>query len=145
MQNLDVSKKDLNITTALAYIEKILNQLLKDYQNTKLERERIAIWEETQEFSILGTIEVLTDDIRGYSFQIINNNSSAKAQEILNELNKLKIFEIPEFIEWYFTPEFDYPQMKHYAETLNYLRLLIIEYLRDLSPVLWMCVGWIEE
>ncbi|MFN5864160.1 MAG: hypothetical protein ACK451_19770 [Pseudanabaena sp.] len=136
MQNLDVSKKDLNITTALAYIEKILNQLLKDYQNTKLERERIAIWEETQEFSILGTIEVLTDDIRGYSFQIINNNSSAKAQEILNELNKLKIFEIPEFIEWYFTPEFDYPQMKQYAETLNYLRLLIIEYLRDLSPVL---------
>ncbi|MFN9866104.1 MAG: hypothetical protein ACK568_03240 [Pseudanabaena sp.] len=136
MQNLDVSKKDLNITMALAYIEKILNQLLKDYQNTKLERERIAIWEETQEFSILGTIEVLTDDIRGYSFQIINNNSSAKAQEILNELNNLKIFEIPEFIEWYFTPEFDYPQMKHYAETLNYLRLLIIEYLRDLSPVL---------
>ena len=136
MQNVDVPKKALNITTAQAYIEKILNQLLKDYQNTKLERERIAIWEETQEFSILGTIEVLTDDIRGYSFQIINNNSSAKAQEILNELNKLKIFEIPEFIEWYFTPEFDYPQMKHYAETLNYLRLLIIEYLRDLSPVL---------
>jgi len=136
MQNLDIPKKDLNITTALAYIEKILNQLLKDYQSTKLERERIALWEENQEFSVLGTIEVLTDDIRGYSFQIINNNSIAKSQEILNELNKLKIFEIPEFIEWYFTPEFDYPQMKHYAETLNYLRLLIIEYLRDLSLVM---------
>ncbi|MFN5264774.1 MAG: hypothetical protein ACK5EH_20690 [Pseudanabaena sp.] len=136
MQNLDIPKKDLNITTALAYIEKILNQLLKDYQSTKLERERIALWEENQEFSVLGTIEVLTDDIRGYSFQIINNSSIAKSQEILNELNKLKIFEIPEFIEWYFTPEFDYPQMKHYAETLNYLRLLIIEYLRDLSLVM---------
>jgi hypothetical protein len=136
MQNVDVQKKDINITTALAYIEKILNQLLKDYQSTKLEREKIALWEETQEFSILGTIEVLTDDIRGYSFQVINNNSIAKSQEILNELNKLKIFEIPEFIEWYFTPEFDYPQMKHYAETLNYLRLLIIEYLRDLSLVM---------
>ncbi|PZV10843.1 MAG: hypothetical protein DCF20_20695 [Pseudanabaena sp.] len=136
MQNIDALKKDINITTAQAYIEKIFNQLLKDYQNTKPERERIALWEENQEFSILGTIEVLTDDIRGYSFQIINNNSIAKSQEILNELNKLKIFEIPEFIEWYFTPEFDYPQMKHYAETLNYLRLLIIEYLRDLSLVL---------
>jgi hypothetical protein len=136
MQNLDIPKKDLNITTALAYIEKILNQLLKDYQSTKLERERIALWEENQEFSVLGTIEVLTDDIRGYSFQVINNNSIAKSQEILNELNKLKIFEIPEFIEWYFTPEFDYPQMKHYAETLNYLRLLIIEYLRDFSSIL---------
>lgn len=136
MQNLDIPKKDLNITTALAYIEKILNQLLKDYQSTKLERERIALWEENQEFSVLGTIEVLTDDIRGYSFQIINNNCIATSQEILNELNKLKIFEIPEFIEWYFTPEFDYPKMKHYAETLNYLRLLIIEYLRDLSLVM---------
>jgi hypothetical protein len=136
MQNIDAPKKDINNTTAQAYIEKILNQLLKEYQNTKSERERIALWEETQEFSILGTIEVLTDDIRGYSFQVINNNSIAKSQEILNELNKLKIFEIPEFIEWYFTPEFDYPKMKHYAETLNYLRLLIIEYLRDLSPIL---------
>jgi len=136
MQNVDVPKKALNITTAQAYIEKILTQLLKDYQNTKLEREKIALWEETQEFSVLGTIEVLTDDIRGYSFQVINNNSIAKSQEILNELNKLKIFEIPEFIEWYFTPEFDYPKMKHYAETLNYLRLLIIEYLRDLSLVM---------
>ena len=110
MQNIDAPKKDINNTTAQAYIEKILNQLLKEYQNTKSERERIALWEETQEFSILGTIEVLTDDIRGYSFQVINNNSIAKSQEILNELNKLKIFEIPEFIEWYFTPEFDYPQ-----------------------------------
>ena len=136
MQNVDIPKKDLNITTALAYIEKILNQLLKDYQNTKLEREKIALWEETQEFSVLGTIEVLTDDIRGYSFQIINNNSIDKSQEMLNELNKLKIFEIPEVIEWYLTPEFDYPKMKHYAETLNYLRLLIIEFLRDLSLVM---------
>jgi hypothetical protein len=136
MQNIDAPKKDINNTTAQAYIEKTLNQLLKDYQNTKLEREKIALWEETQEFSILGTIEVLTDDIRGYSFQVISNNSSTKAQDILNELNKLKIFEIPEFIEWYFTPEFDYPQMKRYAETLNYLRLLIIEYLRDLSLVM---------
>lgn len=135
MRNTDIQKKDLNITAALAYIEKILNQLLKDYQNTKLEREKISLWEETQEFSVLGTIEVLTDDIRGYSFQVISNNFSGKAQVILNELNKLKIFEIPEFAEWYFNPEFDYPQMKHYAETLNYLRLLVVEYLRDLSHI----------
>lgn len=40
MHNIDVQKKDLNITTAQDYIEKILKQLLKDYQNTKLEREK---------------------------------------------------------------------------------------------------------
>ena len=133
MQNLDISNKADNNLTAKAYIEQILNQLLIDYQNIRLEREKIALWEENQEFSILGIIEVLTDDIRGYAFQIITNNSSANAQDILNELNKLKIFGIPEFTEWYFSSEFDYPQIKHYVETLNYLRLLIIEYIRDLK------------
>jgi hypothetical protein len=131
MQNLDISNNSNNVRTAQSYIEQILNQLLIDYQNTQLEREKIAIWEENQEFSILGIIEILTDDIRGYAFQVITNNYSAKAQDILKELIKLKIFEITELTQWYFSSEFDYPQIKHYLETLNYLRLLIIEYLRE--------------
>jgi hypothetical protein len=133
MQNLDTFTKANNTLTAKAYIKQILNQLLIDYQNNQPEREKIALWEDNQEFSILGIIEVLPDDIRRYAFQIITNNSLANAQEILNELDKLKIFEIPEFSGWYFSAQFDYPQMKHYVETLNYLRLLIIEYIRDLK------------
>ena len=43
MQNLDVSNKADNTLTAKAYIEQILNQLLIDYQNTQLEREKIAL------------------------------------------------------------------------------------------------------
>jgi len=131
MQNLDISNNSHNVRTAQSYIEQILNQLLIDYQNTQLEREQIAIWEENQEFSILGIIEILTDDIRGYAFQVITNNYSAKTQDILKELIKLKIFEITELTQWYFSSKFDYPQIKHYLETLNYLRLLIIEYLRE--------------
>lgn len=131
MQDLDIFNKADNTLTAKAYIEQILNQLLIDYQNTQLEREKIALWEENQGFSILGIIEVLTDDIRGYAFQVITNNHSANAQEIFDELNKLKIFEIPEFTQWYFSSEFDYPQIKNYVEKLNYLRLLIIEYIED--------------
>ena len=133
MQNLDSSNKTDNTITAKGYIEQVLNQLLIDYQNTQRERVKIALWEENQEFSILGILEMLTDNIRGYAFQVINNNSLENAQEILNELQKLKIFEIPEFTEWYFSPEFDYPQSKHYVEMLNYLRLLIIEYISAIA------------
>ena len=131
MQNLDISHKADNSLTAKAYIERTLNQLLIDYQNNQQERARITEWEEEQEFSILGIIELLTDEIRGYAFQVISNNFSANAQDLLNKLNKLKIFEIPEFTKWYFSPEFDYPKTKHYVETVNYLRLLIIEYIRE--------------
>ena len=133
MQKLNISNKIHHPLTSKAYIEQILNQLLIDYQNCRQERTRMAKWEESQEFSILGIIEMLTDDIRGYAFQVITNNFSAKAQDLLNELNKLKIFEIPKLTEWYFSSEFDYPQMKRYVETLNYLRLLIIEYIRNLK------------
>ena len=133
MPNLDVSPQADHLLTAKAYLKQVLNQLLIDYQNNQPERAKMAEWEESQEFSILGIIEFLTDDIRGYAFQVITNNFSAKAQDLLNELNKLKILEIPKFSEWYFSSEFDYPQLKHYVEKLNYLRLLIIEYIRDLK------------
>ncbi len=133
MSNLEIANKADHILTAETYIEQILNQLLIKYQNTQLEREKIALWEENQEFSILGIIEIFTDDIRGYAFQVITKNISINAQNILNELEKLKILEIPEVTKWYFNPKFDYPKMKQYIEILNYLRLLIIEYIRNLK------------
>lgn len=131
MQHLDISHKSDNTLTAKVYIEHILNQLLIDYQNTQPEREKIALWEENQKFSILGIIEGLTDEIRGYAFQIITDKYSTNAQDILNQLNSLKIFEIPELSQWYFSSEFDFKLTKSYVEKLNYLRLLIIEYIAD--------------
>ncbi|NER52490.1 MAG: hypothetical protein F6J92_38800 [Symploca sp. SIO1A3] len=133
MQNLEAANQVLHVLTAKAYIEQVLNQLLLDYQNTQLEREKIALWEANQEFSILGIIEFLTDELRGYAFQVITNDFAVKASNILEELEKLKILEITEIQDWYLASELDYPQMKHYIEMLNYLRLLLIEYIRDIK------------
>ncbi|NEO80508.1 MAG: hypothetical protein F6K56_02860 [Moorea sp. SIO3G5] len=135
MPNLDISNKADHTITAKGYIEQILNQLLIDYQATQGERAKISRWEENQDVSILGIIEILTDTIRGYAFQVINDNSFENAKKISNELQKIKLVEIPKFTEWYFSQDFDYPKMKHYVETLNYLRLLIIEYIRDIKAL----------
>ncbi|WP_287257094.1 hypothetical protein [Moorena sp. SIO4E2] len=75
MPNLDISNKADNTITAKGYIEQISNQLLIDYQATQAERIKIYRWEENQDVSILGIIELLTDTIRGYAFQVINDNS----------------------------------------------------------------------
>ncbi|AOX02636.1 hypothetical protein BJP34_27185 [Moorena producens PAL-8-15-08-1] len=141
MPNLDISNKADNTITAKAYIEQILNQLLIDYQATHGERVEISRWEENKDVTILGIIELLTDTIRGYAFQVINDNFLENAPEITNELQKLKLLEIPELSEWYFSQYFDYPKMKHYVETLNYLRLLIIEYISDIKGL----VGCVNE
>nr|MDJ0598951.1 hypothetical protein [Crocosphaera sp.] len=63
--------------------------------------------------------------------QVINNHSLNNSTEIINELEKLKIFEIPELTDWYFSAKFHYPKSKNYLETLDYLRLLILEHIRD--------------
>ncbi|MDJ0659557.1 MAG: hypothetical protein QNJ42_08700 [Crocosphaera sp.] len=133
MHNLDSSNKIDTILINQNYIEQILNQLLIDYQKTQEERVKIAEWEENEEVSILGMIEMLTDTIRGYGFQVINNHSLDNSREMMNELEKMKIFEIPELTDWYFSSKFDYPRSKNYLESLNYLRLLILEYMRDVK------------
>ncbi len=135
MYNLESSDKTDTILLNKTYIEKILNQLLIDYQKTQEERVKIAVWEEKKEFSLLGIIEMLTDTIRGYACQVINNHSLDNSAEIINELENWKIFEIPELTDWYFSSEFNYPQSKNYLESLNYLRLLILEHLRNLKEM----------
>ena len=131
LQNLDIKQKTDPTNPAKAYIFQILDQLVTDYQQTRSERIQIALWEEDKDFSLLGIIEMLTDEIRGYSLKSISNDNPENFQEILINLQKIKLFEIPYVRDWYFSLEFDFPQIKHYIETLNYLRLLVIEYLHD--------------
>lgn len=131
LQNLDVKQKNEQNNPAKAYIRQILDQLVTDYQQTQSERIQIALWEEDKDFSLLGIIEMLTDEIRGYSLQSISSDNLENFQEILINLQKIKLFEIPYVADWYFSLEFDFPRIKNYLETLNYLRLLVIEYLHD--------------
>ena len=131
LQNLDIKQKTDLTNPAKNYIRQILNQLVTDYQQTQSERIQIALWEEDKDFSLLGIIEMLTDEIRGYSLQSISSDNLENFQEILINLQKIKLFEIPYVGDWYFSLEFDFPQIKHYIETLNYLRLLVIEYLHN--------------
>lgn len=131
LQNLDIKQETDPTNPAKAYIFQILDKLVIDYQQTRSERIQIALWEEEKDFSLLGIIEMLTDEIRGYSLQSISSYNLENSQEILSDLQKIKLFEIPYVADWYFSLEFDFPRIKNYLETLNYLRLLVIEYLLD--------------
>lgn len=131
LQNLDIRQETDPTNPAKDYIRQILDKLVIDYQQTRSERIQIALWEEEKDFSLLGIIEMLTDEIRGYSLQTISSYNLENSQEILSDLQKIKLFEIPYVADWYFSLEFDFPRIKNYLETLNYLRLLVIEYLLD--------------
>ncbi|GAA6615169.1 hypothetical protein [Scytonema sp. NUACC26] len=129
MQNLEASNIHKKSSTAKDYINRVLKHLLNDYKKTREERRQIALWEESEDFSVLGEIEILTTDIKGCATQIIANDEVENSQESLEKLTKLKFFDISYFADWYFSEENQFPQIKRYVEKLNYLRLLIIEYI----------------
>ncbi|MBW4595335.1 MAG: hypothetical protein KME46_21135 [Brasilonema angustatum HA4187-MV1] len=114
------------------YISQVLEQLTLDYQNTKQERKEIAALYLTgdEEFSVLEEIELLTVDIRGYASQIQARGWIENQQQAIEHLQSMRVFDLPVIAEFYFTIHQDYGQMKAYIRMLDYLRLLILEYLQ---------------
>jgi hypothetical protein len=113
------------------YINHLLQQLTIDYQNTKQERKEIAALfpASDEEFTVLEEIELLTSDIRGYASQIQARGSIQNEQEAIERLQTIRVFDVPVIAQLYFTTNSDYPHLKAYIRMLDYLRLLILEYL----------------
>jgi hypothetical protein len=114
------------------YISQVLEQLTLDYQNTKQERKEIAALYpvDEEEFSLLEEIELLTVDIRGYASQIQARGWIENEQQAIERLQSMRVFDIPAIAEFYFTIHQDYGKMKAYIRLLDYLRLLILEFLQ---------------
>jgi hypothetical protein len=118
---------------AINYIAELLEQLKVDYKNTKTERKNIAALfpNSEEEFSILEEIELLTVDIRGYGSQIQARGWIEDEQKAIERLQMMAVFDVPAIADFYFATNGQYPQMKAYIQKLDYLRLLMLEYLRS--------------
>jgi hypothetical protein len=115
------------------YITHLLQQLTVDYKNTKEERKKLASLSPAsdEEFTVLEEIELLTVDIRGYGSQIQAQGRIENEQQAIERLQTMHVFDVPAIAQFYFVTEGDYRQIKAYIRMLDYLRLLILEYLRS--------------
>ncbi|MBH8560997.1 hypothetical protein I8748_02185 [Nostoc sp. CENA67] len=114
------------------YIIQLLEQLTQDYCNTKQERKEIASLYSTseEEFTLLEEIELLTVNIRGYASQIQTRGWIENQQQAIEKLQNMRFFDIPAIAQFYFASHQAYRQIKVYLQMLDYLRLLMIEYLQ---------------
>ena len=127
--------QNLTTTPNLEHIRLLSTQLDQLYRSMKTERQSIAQWEKDQEFSILGTLEIFSDDIQGYVEQLISNQITSSPESILNHLKRLNIFNIDYFTAWYFTHWETHPKIKQYIDHLDHLRLLLSEQLSSKVPI----------
>jgi hypothetical protein len=115
------------------YIAHLLQQLTVDYTNTKEERKKLASLSPAsdEEFTLLEEIELLTVDIRGYASQLQARGRIENEQQAIERLQTTQVFDVPAIAQFYFLSDGDYGQIKAYIRMLDYLRLLILEYLRS--------------
>ncbi len=113
-------------------IVQLLAQLINAYQNTHSERKEITTQypPENEEFSLLEEIELLTVNLRGYASQLQATGQIASRARAIEQLQAMRVLNVPTVARFYFSSNGKYEQMKNYIRMLDYLRLLLLEYLQ---------------
>ena len=110
----------------------LLNQLTQDYQQL-LQQDKTLLLEtfplNDQTLSILEEIDLLTTDLRGYASQIPINQQIQNPDQALTMLQSMRLFENPSLAELYFTKNKQFPIIYQYLQKLDYLKLLLIDWL----------------
>ncbi|MHC5741989.1 MAG: hypothetical protein ACYTXT_08780 [Nostoc sp.] len=117
-------------------ISQLLVQLTNIYQNTRGERQEIYVQfpPEDEDFSLLEELELLTVNLRGYASQIQSTGQIVNQAEAIEQLQAMRVLNIPQIASFYFGSNGNYEQIKSYIITLDYLRLLLLEYLQLQKP-----------
>lgn len=113
-------------------IVQLLAQLNIEYQKTKSERKEIAdsyVFSE-EEFSFLEELELVTVSIRGYASQIERRAGVENREQSIADLHQLRVFDRSAIAQFYAETRSGYLQMRSYIRMLDYLRLLVLEYLQ---------------
>ncbi|AFW97036.1 hypothetical protein ANA_C20605 [Anabaena sp. 90] len=115
-------------------ISQLLSQLTNIYQNTRSERKEIVTQfpPDDEEFSLLEEIELLTVNLRGYASQIAAKGQIVNKEQVISQLQTMRVFSVSPIDKFYFSNNGKYEQIKNYIRMLDYLRLLLLEYLQSL-------------
>ena len=113
-------------------IVQLLAQLNVEYQKTKSERKEIAMsyLGTEEELSFLEELELVTVSIRGYASQIEAGGGVENREEAIANLHQLRVFDRSAIADFYAETRSGYLQMRSYIRMLDYLRLLVLEYLQ---------------
>ncbi len=114
-------------------ISDLFAQMTTDYQQTRAERKEVtaAFPPSDEAFSAIEELELLTSDLRGYASQLQVRDWIENPAAAIDRLQTMRIFSIPSIAHFYFEHSRDYPKLKEYVRQLDYIRLLLLEYLQS--------------
>lgn len=120
------------VEQATQKIINLVNQLTQDNQQL-LEQDKSLLLAtfppNDQTLSVLEELDLLTTDLRGYANQIIFHQQICNPDQALTTLKSIDLFQNPSLAELYFTKNKQFPLFYQYLQKLDYLRLLLIDWL----------------
>jgi hypothetical protein len=126
----------MNLKSSQFIVEKeritnMAEKVLAEYKGMRDERSQIDDWEWENDFyfTILGAMEIFSSYVGGYASQIATRGSVREPKNAVKLLETSRLFDQSYFVKWYFAPDNKYVKVKQYVDDLDYLRLLIIEYI----------------
>lgn len=107
-------------------------QLCKGYTEVETAeiQQYIEEWTAGTYISVAHSILDLTSDLRGYASQMQVRGWIENEPAAIAHLQTLRLFSIPAITQFYFESDQHYPKLKEYVRRLDYLRLLLLEYLQ---------------
>jgi hypothetical protein len=114
------------------YVAQLLAQATDDYATLRPELKQIAEQYpgSEDEFSFLEEFELWISDICGYAQQIEATGRVRQGDEAIAHLQQLQFSANPMFVRLYAEAREQYPKVGAYLQSLDYLRLLSLEYLQ---------------
>ena len=112
-------------------------QVIAEYKDSALERAEIDEWEWENDFdfTILGLMEVYSSYVGGYASQIATEGKVLEPRNAIKLLEKKRLFDESYFVDWSFSGGQKYVKVKKYANNLDYLRMLVIDYIQRLYDI----------
>lgn len=108
--------------------------------NTLAKEDRVQIrqidWDRDDDFCVHVEIEHISEYVLGYARTIMDYGAVKNPKQAIDDMQQLDIFGNARFAEWYFESQSEYTYLVQSVELLDYLRLLVCEYLmlsEDLS------------
>ncbi|EKV00536.1 hypothetical protein Lepto7375DRAFT_2656 [Leptolyngbya sp. PCC 7375] len=120
------------LNTYRDYTVQLLTQLSETYPTLKPEMTQISEQYPgtDDDFSFLEELELWLVNICGYAEQVQQTGQVKQFDSAITHLQQLQIFANPMFVRFYGEAKHTYPKLQNYLQTLDYLRLLTLEYLQ---------------
>jgi hypothetical protein len=122
----------LGLEVQREHINQLFQQLTAEYSTLKSEIQQIneRYPGSDDEFSFSEDLELLIVDVSGYANQIKATGNVAQSDLAVSHLYQVQIFADGEIARFYEEAEQQYPKVQAYLQRLDYLRLLMAEYLQ---------------